>query len=249
MTEIITARIERLHEGARALLGAICVLGDDPDEEALAALLSPTEDRAAAEAQLARAAFVRDRRMVHPLFLRLAIAMMSKGRRAQLHAKALEAREGAAVEVRAHHAACAGDAFHALLLLEEVAKVRGACGDLDGAAFALRTAVEIARAEIDRGELEDPLRALLVFSRKLADVLAEDQAYEGACGVLREALDVASPGDADRAEMLARLAQFAHARTQKVEAQGYLREALRLARKSDARELVRSLETLERAIA
>ena len=55
--------------------------------------------------------------------------------------------------------------------------------------------------------------------------------------------------DTERAHLLASLARIAHLRRHESEARTYLEEALRLARRSDARELVKSLETLERAIA
>jgi serine/threonine-protein kinase len=249
LAEIVSARIQHLAEEARAVLHAVAVLGDDADDAAIDALVPRSVDRAAGEALLAQAGMVRERRVVHPLFRQLALATASAEAKRELHARAFELRSGAPLEVRAMHAAGAGDSFHALMLLEQQSARCSRSGDLRGAAFALQRAVDLARTELFRGELEDPLAALVLFSRKLAQALADIEAYADAEGVLREAIDIAAPNDEDRAHMLATLAQIAHARAHQTEAQSYLKEALRLARKSDARELVQSLETLERAIA
>ena len=64
-----------------------------------------------------------------------------------------------------------------------------------------------------------------------------------------EALDVAGPADTHRAAVLGALAQVVHGRDRVQEARDYLREALELASRSDAHELLSSLELLRRAIA
>jgi serine/threonine-protein kinase len=152
------------------------------------------------------------------------------------------------IEVRALHENWGGAAFQALLLLERVSMSAAARGDHHGTVMALRRALELARRELFRGELDDPMRAVLIFSRKLGEALARAGQLNDAEGILREALDVA-PSGADRASVLAALAHVAHGRERKQEARDYLRQALELASRSGARELVTSLETLRRAIA
>ena len=142
-----------------------------------------------------------------------------------------------------------GTAFQALLLLERVSTLCTARGDHQGAIMALRRALELARRELFRGELDDPMRAVLIFSRKLGDALVRSGHLSDAEGVLREALDVAGPSGKDRASVLGALAQVAHERDRRQEARDYLREALDLAARSGAHELVSSLESLRRAIA
>jgi serine/threonine-protein kinase len=152
------------------------------------------------------------------------------------------------IETRALHEYWGGAAFQALLLLERVSSLAAARGDHHGAVTALRRALELARRELFRGELDDPMRAVLIFSRKLGEALAAGGQLNDAEGVLREALDVA-PSGTDRASVLATLAHVAHARDRLQEARDYLRQALELASRSGARELLTSLETLRRAIA
>ena len=113
----------------------------------------------------------------------------------------------------------------------------------------LATIPAAVRRELFRGELDDPMRAVLIFSRKLGEALVRGGQLNDAEGVLREALDVAGPSGKDRAAVLGALAHVAHDRDRRQEARDYLREALELASRSGAHELVTSLETLRRAIA
>ncbi|MGH7331064.1 MAG: hypothetical protein ACREJX_22170, partial [Polyangiaceae bacterium] len=100
-----------------------------------------------------------------------------------------------------------------------------------------------------RCELDDPMRAVLIFSRKLGESLATAGAFVDAEGVLREALDMAGPSGQDRARVLGALAPVAHGRSRRQEAQAYLREALELASRSNSPDLLSSLEDLQRALA
>jgi serine/threonine-protein kinase len=107
--------------------------------------------------------------------------------------------------------------------------------------------VELARRELFRGELDDPMRAVLIFSRKLGEALAKGGQLNDADGVLREALDVAGPSGVDRASVLGALAHVAHERDRRQDAREYLREALTLASRSGSAELLASLEGLRRS--
>jgi tetratricopeptide (TPR) repeat protein len=169
----------------------------------------------------------------------------------QLHVAAAEACEERelSIEVRALHEHGAGNAFQALLLLERVSVLASARGDHQGAIMALRRALDLARRELFRGELDDPERAVVIFSRKLGEALAKNGQLNDAEGVLREALDVAGPNGHDRAAVLASLAQVAHGRDRRQEARDYLREALELASRSGSREVLTSLESLRRSMA
>jgi serine/threonine-protein kinase len=151
--------------------------------------------------------------------------------------------------VRALHESWGGTSFQALLLLERVSEQASGRGDQQGAVMALRRALELARRELFRGELDDPMRAVLIFSRKLGEALAKGGHFMDAEGVLREALDVAGPSGRDRAAVLGALAHVAHGRDRRQEAREYLREALDIASRSGAHELVTSLETLRRSLA
>jgi serine/threonine-protein kinase len=78
----------------------------------------------------------------------------------------------------------------------------------------MRHALDIARRELHRGELDDPLAAVLVFARKLAEALIASEQWSDAQGVLREALGMTPPTSEHRprlAALLARVGQEQHA--------------------------------------
>ena len=190
-------------------------------------------------------------RTSHPLLRDVVLATIPASVRKTLHSSATRVADmlGAPIEVQALHEFHAQNAFGALLLLERVALRCAARGDVAGNILALRRGLELARRELFRGELDDPMRAVLIFSRKLGEALATAGDLTDADGVLREALDMAGPSGQDRARVLGALAHVAHGRERRKEAQAYLSEALELATKSGSHELVTSLEDLRRAIA
>jgi serine/threonine-protein kinase len=106
----------------------------------------------------------------------------------------------------------------------------------------------MTRRELHRGELDDPLAAMLVFARKLAEALATSEQWNDAEGVLREALGNAAPTSEHRARLLGVLARVAQARSHPAEARRYLDEAMRVARESDSRELLPMLQKIEASI-
>ncbi|HEX3770855.1 MAG TPA: protein kinase [Polyangiaceae bacterium] len=256
LADIIAARIERLQPGARRVLQALAVWGDDADEDVLAQILGDEGvDIIEAIAFLRRAGMVQatdeGMRTSHPLLREVALATIPAAVKRELHAAAgvvCDARD-LPLEVRALHESAGGTAFQALMLLERVSNLAGARGDHQGSIMALRRALELARRELFRGELDDPMRAVLIFSRKLGEALARGGQLSDADGILREALDVAGASGPDRAAVLGALAHVAHGRDRRQDARHYLDEALALASTSGAHELVASLETLRRSIA
>ncbi|MBL9109160.1 MAG: tetratricopeptide repeat protein, partial [Myxococcales bacterium] len=143
----------------------------------------------------------------------------------------------------------AQNTFEALILLERVSSRAAARGDTPGTITALRRGLELARRELFRGELEEPMRAVLIFARKLGQALTQSGQFTDAEGVLREALDMAGPSGAERARVLGALAQVALGRDRVKEAQRYLGEALELAFASGAKDLLLSLEEMKKSIA
>jgi serine/threonine-protein kinase len=256
LADIIALRVERLPAAARRVLQAIAVVGDNATSAMLFPLLPPDTHLEGALEILKAGGMVDDAgaggaRTSHPLLREVVLATIPAAVRKELHQQAAEAGEGrgAPIEVRALHELHAQNAFEALILLERVSGQCAARGDLAGNIMALRRGLELARRELFRGELDDPMRAVLIFSRKLGEALAVAGAYTDAEGVLREALDMAGPSGQDRARVLGALAHVAHGRDRRHEAQAYLREALDLANRSSAHELVSSLEDLKRALA
>jgi serine/threonine protein kinase len=255
LADVIAVRVERLPADARRVLQAAAVWGDDADDEVLARMLGEDIDLIEALGFLRRAGMVNVAeegvRTSHPLLREVTLATIPAAVRRELHAAAaiLCDERDLPIEVRALHESWGGTAFQALLLLERVSAQAGARGDHQGAVMALRRALELARRELFRGELDDPMRAVLIFSRKLGEALAKGGHFTDADGVLREALDVAGPSGRDRAAVLGALAHVAHGRDRRQEARDYLREALDIASRSGAHELVTSLETLRRSLA
>lgn len=264
LADLIAMRIERLAPFARRLLHALSVLGDDVQPASLHGLLSDTpaapKTNAATEAleaevataieQLTSTGMVelssRGLRHSHPLFREIANATIPAAARREMHAQAARVAQlnEYPIEVRALHQLHAQDAFEALCLLEQVADRALTRADAKGAVHLLRRGLELARREMVRGELDDPLRAVLIFSRKLGEALTQAGSLSGAHGVLLEALDLAGPSGEDRAQLLGALATVAHGRARSREALDYLEQAIDHATHSGAHELAASLEDL-----
>jgi serine/threonine-protein kinase len=257
LADLIALRVERLPPAARRLLQSLAVVGDAATPSILKPLFgdaTPIEDTSAAlknagllEVDLETGALS----AAHPLLREVVLATIPAGARRELHEAAATASraQGAPIEVRAMHELHAHNAFEALVLLERVSAQCASRGDVSGNIMALRRGLELARREFFRGELEDPMRAVLIFSRKLGEALAVAGALMDADGVLREALDMAGPSGPDRARVLGVLARVASGRSRNQEAQAYLREALELAARAKSPELVSSLEELKSALA
>ena len=255
LADLIALRVERLPPHARRALQAVAVAGDNATPDSITPLLPDNTNLIDALMLLEGAAMLEvggdGYRVSHPLLREVVLATIPAAVRRGLHAYAADYCEDkeAPIEVRALHECQAQNTFQALLLLESMSVRCSARGDVSGAVNSLRRGLELARRELFRGELDDPMRAVLIFSRKLGEALASSGDFTDAEGVLREALDMAGPSGKDRASVLGALAHVAHGRERKVEAQIYLREALELATQSGAHELVTSLEDLRRSIA
>jgi serine/threonine-protein kinase len=253
VADVIVLRIERLGADARRVLQAAAVLGDGVHNDMIAQLLPAGAPVAASIEKCVKAGILEESssgyRFAHPLFREVAAATIPAGARRDLHAIAGDIFQeiGAALEVRALHAFYAQSALEALLMLEQVADRCTHRGDDDGAILALRRSLELARRALFRGDLDDPERAVVIFSRKLGDALARAGYLTDAEGILREALDLAGPADSDRAKVLEALAHVARARERYPEATALLKEAIATASRSGARELKSTLELLEQS--
>lgn len=253
LVDVIARRVERLPPDARHLLQALAVWGDDATPDSLWRMLPSAADIAAALDALDRARIVaideRGIRIAHPMLRRVVFSSIPAGRKQELFARAADLRPDAPLEVRAKQAMHGGSALEALSLLDALSARRAAHGDLSGSVNTLRHALEVARRELHRGEIDDPVGAVLIFSRKLAEALADSEQWPDAEGVLREALGTAPPASPHRAHLLGVLARVADARQHPDDARRYLDEAMRVARQSDARSLLPILERLDKTIA
>jgi serine/threonine-protein kinase len=253
LAELAARRTERLPPDARHVLHALSVWAEPANPRMLELLLPPGLDVTAALDTLCHAHFVAGDagsvRIRHPLLQRVAFSGIPAGQKAELFLRAERLRTDPPLEIRARYAVHGGSALEALSLLDALSTRRAIYGDVLGAVDALRRALDVARRELHRGELDDPIGAMLVFSRKLAEVLTLAEQWTDAEGVLREALGNAPPNSEHRVRLLGMLAGVANARRQTQEARRYLEEAKRVARQSDARELMPMLENIERLIA
>jgi serine/threonine protein kinase len=253
LVDVIARRTERFAPDARHVLQVLSVWGDGATPDVLWRMLSEPVDVGAALEALSRAQIVgideSGVRFTHPLLRRVVFSSVPVGRKEELFARAATLRPDAPLEVRAKQAMHGGSALESLSLLDALSSRRAAHGDLAGSVSSLRHALDVARRELHRGELDDPVTAVLVFSRKLAEALADGEFWSDAEGVLREALGTAPPTSPQRAHLLGVLARVADARRQPGDARRYLEEAMRLAKQSNARSLFPMLERLHKRIA
>lgn len=252
LADLVADRVAQLEPSSRKVLQALAVLGDECDSSWLTTMVPTVSDLMEALHNLRQGGMiVRDNGTIstsHPLLREVVLAAIPAEVRRDLHGRAAEVCEQieAPLEARATHAFYSQDSFQALLLLEQIADRASARGDAQAAVLALRRGLELARQEIARGELDDPLRAVLIFSRKLGDALTRAGNFSDAEGVLGEALDLAGPSGTDRARVLSALAHVAYGRKRAEEAFTYINEAIEVARKSGAHDLLSSLEEVRR---
>ena len=255
LADLIALRVERLPPDARRVLQAIAVYGDNAEDGTVRKLVTEKTNFDEATMTLLAAGMieaVEDRyRTAHPLLRDVVLATIPAAVRRGLHAEcaAIGEANGMPLEARALHEYSAQNTFQALILLEQVAARDASRGDVNGQIGSLRRGLDLARRELFRGELDDPMRAVLIFARKLGEALTAAGQFTDAEGVLREALDMAGPSGSDRARVLGALAQVSAIRERNDEAHRYLHEALELAFASGAHELLHSLEYLKKSIA
>ena len=250
LADLIALRIERLRAETRRVLQAVAVLGDRSRSAQLVALLPDVQELSHYLGELESDGFITSHDgMVstsHPLIRDVTLASMPAAVRKRLHAKARGHfgvdGEKIPLEADALHAYFAGNSFEALMLLEKMAEAARGRDDLAGCIGALHMALELARHEMVRGELDDPVGAVLMFSCKLGDALAADGKQTDAEGVLTEALNLAGPSSAERSRILASLANVAKGRGRADAAVEHLDEAVRIAEKVNQPELLEMLE-------
>lgn len=247
LADLIAHRLGTLPPAARQLLQALAVLGERADIDSLRAVLGHDVDMGAALEQLGKGDMVERNAdhvvLSHPLFREVILLATPAGVRVELHRRTIRLfdKQAAPIEARALHAYHSQESFEALLLLEQIAERAMMRGDEPAAVNALRRGLELSRRELYRGELDDPMRAMAIFGRKLGDALSQSGNYADAEGVLREALDMTGPTGTDRAQILASLARVARGRQRKEEASVFMEEAIQLARRAAAHGLVKEL--------
>ncbi len=245
VADLIMQRLDVLPPTARRIIQAVAVLGDGGEPRTILQLLGHMDDVSTNLELLEQRGMLQRLgagfAIAHPLIRDLVLAAIPAAVRRELHARALALADPAEVplEARAQLAFFAEDTFQALLLLEQVAESADARGDNNLEILALRRGLDLARQEISRGQLEDPMRAVIIFSRKLGAALTRSGNLTDAEGVLREALDYATPSSGESARLLAGLAHVAHHRDRHEEAAAHLERAILAAEKAQQLELAK----------
>lgn len=203
--ELFGARVASAQPDDRAVLEAVAIVGDAADEGAIATLVDSTGDVAASiQALLVDGLLeLRDDGVgMHPLLRAAALSTIPARRRRALHLRALEIAivSGFPVEVRALHAVEAGDAFRALVLIEQAAAQHLLAAAADDSVECLQRGLALAREAAIEGLLEAPERALFHLGRKLAEALDAAGASADADRAIHDALTHAE-NDADRASV------------------------------------------------
>jgi len=256
LVDLIALRVEHLPPDARRVLQALAVYGDSATIKILECLVPRSTPVRQALETLVRVGMVEPDsppsryRTTHPLLRDVVLTTIPVEVRRDLHAICIKLAESHPVplEALALHQYHAQSTFQALITLERVAALATTRGDLNYAIATLRRGLELARYEIFRGELEDPLHAVLLFARKLGHALTEAGQFTDAEGVLREALDVAGPKGEARARVLHSLATIAVIRDRHDEARAHVTEAIGSAFAAANFDLVRELEELKNSI-
>ncbi len=248
LADILAQRVAMLAPNARHSLQALAVLGDRASAALVAEFLSKSEDVTDALTILETRGMLwtsgESLSIDHPLLRDVVLAGIPNAAKRELHGRALAimTRMSAPLEARAQAAFYAENSFEALLMLEQVAESAATRNDPDGEVLALRRGLELARREIARGELDDPLRAVVIFGRKLGAALTRAGNFSDAEGVLREALDCAGPSNSETARLLGALALVARGRERDTEARLQLNAAIEAAKRSGDHDLVAAFE-------
>jgi serine/threonine protein kinase len=119
-----------------------------------------------------------------------------------------------------------GDTSSAMVFLEQIAVARMKRGEPLAAVVALRRGIELARRDLDRGELDDPIRVVAIFSSKLGDALVASGDLSGALRAYKDALAL-SRESTERAHLYRELARVAHEQGHEGDALAYRDSALR----------------------
>ncbi|MBK6516142.1 MAG: protein kinase [Polyangiaceae bacterium] len=119
-----------------------------------------------------------------------------------------------------------GDPGAALVFLEQIATDRLKAGDPNGAILALKRGIDLARADLDNGELDDPIRVVAIFSGKLGEAYFEASEPANATRALKDALALSRNAD-ERARTWTLLSRVAKSQGHDEEASSYLESASR----------------------
>ena len=248
--DLITLRLNRLPLNGRRILQAMAVLGARATPAELQALLGAKATEQTAQELVSRGLLVATNdgwSFAHPLIREIAEATTPSEVAKALHIQAAElaAAQSLPIEVRARHAMGSESIFEALLWLEQMGdQALQRAAPLDAIESFRRGLGFTQQHRLSLG-LNDPSRAMIVFSRKLGSSLAQAGQLSEAEQVLTSTLSNLSEADVERARLLLALGHVAAASKRHAEAAGLFDEAGRLAHVLGASDV---LETLSREL-
>lgn len=120
----------------------------------------------------------------------------------------------------------AGDANMTIVFLEQIANAHLSKGDPAPAIIALKRGIDVARADLDRGDLDDPIRAVGLLSAKLGDAYAAAGDLAEAHRAYKDALSLTRSGP-ERTKLWTSLSRLARDQGHEADAVEYLEAAER----------------------
>lgn len=250
--DLVEQRLIRLGSLERQVLQAIAVLGCQTYLQDVARLAElPTGVEQAADTLVSAGMLKRKDgtyRFAHRLLREIVLDTIPAGVHRDLCSRVLLVMQGRLLplEARVWFSYYAEASFETLLLLDQIGASALTRGDPDTAIDAYRRALDFARDELVRGNLDDPMKAVVVFGRKLGEALTQGGRPGDAEGVLRETLDFAEKGSEDQARVLLAIAHAAFRRDRVSDAIRWATQASTIALQLENEDLRASVEGLIR---
>jgi len=123
-------------------------------------------------------------------------------------------------------AEASGDASLTLVLLEQLAAARIAKHDPHTAIAALKRGIDIARRDLDDGQLDDPIRAVAIFTGKLGEAFLDAGLHVEARAALKDSLALTRAAS-ERAKLWLAMSRLARAEGHSEDALEYVEAAER----------------------
>lgn len=211
--DLVEQRLIGLDPLQRQVVQAVAVLGCQTYLQDVARLIEAPDGVEKAADGLVSAGLLKRKHGIHGFTHRLlreiVLSTIPAGVHRELCSRALRLMQGRQLppEARVWLSYYAEASFETLLLLDQIGATALTRGDPDTAIDAYRRALDFARDELVRGNLDDPMNAVVVFGRKLGEALTFGGRPADAEGVLRETLDFAQRGSEDQALVLLAIAQ------------------------------------------
>jgi serine/threonine-protein kinase len=250
--DLVEQRLIRLGTLERQVVQAIAVLGCQTYLQDVARLIDVSTGVEQAADSLVSTGILKRKdgtyRFAHRLLREIALDTIPAGVHRDLCGRVLLIMQGRLLppEARVWFSYYAEASFETLILLDQIGAAALLRGDSDTAVDAYRRALDVARDELVRGELDDPMKALVVFGRKLGEALTFGGRPADAEGVLRETLDFAPRGSEDHALLLLAIAHAAFRRDRVSDAIRWATQASAVAQRLEDEDLRTSVDGLIR---